>query len=470
MTWDEFAQPGRTWRVRARLADRPGTLARLATRLGQHGCNLLGVAVLPVADGPDAFDDAADVVDELVLRAPATLGHGELMRLVEAQGARCLGIVPASVGDLVDAQTAVLRAATDALSGNSTTYEALRVVLNADSVRRPAKATESAAGEVGAVRLQVGGHRATITLAGGEQVVASRGWAPFTDGELARVPALIALLGAAGHRPDLPAAVSSTSSIGVVVRAARPANTAAVTQMHRALMAATVLELRRGGSNRLPRGWAERLVTLAAGTHPCRRCRQGDYGIRAADSVYRRDGSGAAVPARRAGMAMPRSGHGAAVRGVATRPRQRREEAHRAEPAGPGSLAAHRHQCRATHGNPDGVRAAEGHRHRGAAALSACRAQVDSSSRGCRFRWVSLRSNPPDTASPTDARKRRVHLPVSSSRRAPRSARSAAARPAYHPCRSTGRLCLTTVSGNSSANTSSTASDRSRSSGTRAEP
>ncbi len=265
MTWDEFAQPGRTWRVRARLADRPGTLARLATRLGQHGCNLLGVAVLPVADGPDAFEDAGDVVDELVLRAPATLGHGELMRLVEAQGARCLGVVSASVGDLVDAQTAVLRAATDALSGKSTTYEALRVVLNADSVRQPAKATESAAGEVGAVRLQVGGHRATITLAGGEQVVASRGWAPFTEGELARVPALIAVLGAAGHRPDLPAAVSSTSSVGVVVRAARPADTAAVTQMHRALMAATVLELRSGGSNRLPRGWAERLVTLPRG-------------------------------------------------------------------------------------------------------------------------------------------------------------------------------------------------------------
>jgi len=262
MTWDEFAQPGRTWRVRARLTDRPGTLARLATRLGQHGCNLLGA---PGSRWTGRVRGRCDVVDELVLRAPATLGHGELMRLVEAQGARCLGIVPASVGDLVDAQTAVLRAATDALSGNSTTYEALRVVLNADSVRQPAKATESAAGEVGAVRLQVGGHRATITLAGGEQVVASRGWAPFTDGELARVPALIALLGAAGHRPDLPAAVSSTSSVGVVVRAARPADTAAVIQMHRALMAATVLELRRGGSNRLPRGWAERLVTLPRG-------------------------------------------------------------------------------------------------------------------------------------------------------------------------------------------------------------
>jgi hypothetical protein len=71
MTWDEMPETSRTWRVRARLADRPGALASLAARLGEHGCNLLGVTVLPVAGEPTAGHEEGSVVDELMLRAPA---------------------------------------------------------------------------------------------------------------------------------------------------------------------------------------------------------------------------------------------------------------------------------------------------------------------------------------------------------------------------------------------------------------
>ena len=209
MGWDEVPEAGRTWRVRARLADEPGTLAALAAHLGRHGCNLLSVAVLPVAGESAAADeDTGHVVDELVLRAPASLTEGKLTGLVETHGGRCVGISTASVRDLVDAQTTVLRAASDALSGASTVSEALRRVLDADGVRPVAdddlEITSSPTDEVGAVRLGPGGHRATITVGPDERVIAERAWAPFTDGELSRAHALTMLLASVGRPPGEP--------------------------------------------------------------------------------------------------------------------------------------------------------------------------------------------------------------------------------------------------------------------------
>jgi hypothetical protein len=107
MDWGELRETGRTWRVRVQLADHPGELALLAARLSERGCNLLGVTVLPVVES--ATGDEASVVDELVLRAPAELVTADLTALVEVPGARCVGVVPASVTDLIDAPTGVLR-------------------------------------------------------------------------------------------------------------------------------------------------------------------------------------------------------------------------------------------------------------------------------------------------------------------------------------------------------------------------
>ncbi|MGZ4553678.1 MAG: hypothetical protein ACXVGN_08870, partial [Mycobacteriaceae bacterium] len=181
----------------------------MTTHLGKHGCNLLSVAVLPVAGDANAPEESATVVDELVLHAPATLTEEELTTLVEAHGGRCVGISSASVRDLVDAQTTVLRAASDALSGASTAYEALRRVLGADWVRPLADDGDldlpaaTAADVVGSIQLEPGGHRATITLDTGDRVVAAREWAPFTDGELSRVQALARLLVTVGRPSDL---------------------------------------------------------------------------------------------------------------------------------------------------------------------------------------------------------------------------------------------------------------------------
>jgi diacylglycerol O-acyltransferase len=225
MDWDELHQAGETWRVRVRLADHPGQLAILATRLSERGCNLLGVAVLPVAGDPS--DPAANVVDELVLRAPATLRCGELIAMVEIPGARCVGIAPASVGGLVDDQTAVLRSLSAILAGTGSPADALRQVLCADSVDTLAVDATTLGGEPGSVRVDPNGHRLTITWHAGEKLVALREWAPFTDGELARVPALLEVLACAERRSvDVPAGTQRSLARAVPAHAAVPAKAA----------------------------------------------------------------------------------------------------------------------------------------------------------------------------------------------------------------------------------------------------
>jgi hypothetical protein len=87
MSWTELDETGTTWRVRARLVDRPGALAGLTRRLGERGANVLAVTVLPVADTPSNGEaGAGGVVDELVLRAPGAVGEGDLRLLVESVG------------------------------------------------------------------------------------------------------------------------------------------------------------------------------------------------------------------------------------------------------------------------------------------------------------------------------------------------------------------------------------------------
>jgi len=267
MSWAELDETGTTWRVQARLVDRPGALAGLTRRLGERGANVLAVTVLPVADTPSNGEaGAGGVVDELVLRAPGAVGEGDLRLLVESVGVRCIGVTRASVHELVDPQTAVLQAAAAALSGRTSTYEALRMVLGADAVYPTGEEAVTGDSALGAVQLHPRGHRATITLLAGEQVLATRGWAPFTAGELARVPALVAVLQAGGRKPDLPALVRSPSSaVPIVVRVATPADAATVTVLHRRRMAALLFALHRTGVSRLPPGWAHRYLSPPRG-------------------------------------------------------------------------------------------------------------------------------------------------------------------------------------------------------------
>jgi diacylglycerol O-acyltransferase len=213
MNWDELGETGRTWRVRVRLVDHPGELAMVTARLSERGCNLLGVTVLPIAEMRAGAEGS--VIDELVLRAPATLGAADLSALVEVPGARCVGVVPASVADLIDVPTGVLRAASAAVSRATNIEEALRNVLGADSVRPANDASPTDADSD--VRLTSNGHQATITLATGRRLVAGRDWAPFTEVELARVPALLELVGLA-ERGAEPSAPTPRAAVGTPTR------------------------------------------------------------------------------------------------------------------------------------------------------------------------------------------------------------------------------------------------------------
>jgi hypothetical protein len=87
----------RTWLLRVELDDRPGALARVATRLAAQDCNVLGLAVLPVPGG---------VVDELVVHTPEGLAPAVLIAEIRAEGGRCVGLTPADVHSLVHLGTA----------------------------------------------------------------------------------------------------------------------------------------------------------------------------------------------------------------------------------------------------------------------------------------------------------------------------------------------------------------------------
>lgn len=188
MDWEQLYETGRVWRVRAALEDRPGALAKLATRLSERGCNLLEVAVHPVSAGI-ADSGGGNVIDEFVLRTPDGMGVDDLVALVSAEGVSCVGVAPAAVKDLVDGETAVLRAALAVLAGTSTLSEVLRRLLVADSVtpeQRP-PAGPAVSGD---------GRRLRVRVPGGGALVLTRGWAPFTDGEVSRVSALVELVAA----------------------------------------------------------------------------------------------------------------------------------------------------------------------------------------------------------------------------------------------------------------------------------
>ena len=177
--------------MRVRLVDDPGALAAVTTRLAERGCNLLGLSVLPVV--PEHEDDAASVVDELVLAAPGALTPDELAAIVAGADARCIGIVPASVPEMVDAPTGALRDAVGVLSGAVRAADAVGRLLGADSIECVPRTAQSPAEDV---VIDEGGTRAHVSI-DGSIITVRRRWAPFTDIELARVAALLELLAAA---------------------------------------------------------------------------------------------------------------------------------------------------------------------------------------------------------------------------------------------------------------------------------
>ncbi|HEX4725180.1 MAG TPA: GNAT family N-acetyltransferase [Pseudonocardiaceae bacterium] len=224
-----------TWRLRVELTDRPGALARLATSLAARDCNILALTVLPVPDG---------VIDDLVVRVPAELRPADLVTMVRGIGGRCAGITAADVTELTDAPTFALRAVTRLADGSASYAETVRALVDADA----------AVAERGPV---------TVRAADGGEITVRRGWAPFTEVELARAGALADLVSALGATDAT--AVVTDGGAGVVLREGRPADADAVAAMHDRCSRASLFARYHAGTRTIPRRLLHRLLAPPRG-------------------------------------------------------------------------------------------------------------------------------------------------------------------------------------------------------------
>jgi maleate cis-trans isomerase len=185
-------------RVRVRLPDSSGALARLAESVAAAGGNILGLAV--------HGQDSRSVVDELVVGgAPdADLLAGSVRSAV-GPAVRVL-VTPADPHDLVDAPTRALDLVAQAVrTGDPAT--ALGALVHADSV-------VTAGREPGPDP-----HLLAVPAPGSGWLVAHRAWAPFTVTESARAEAFRRALGVLLAPCDLPVAGNAADGC---TRASRP--------------------------------------------------------------------------------------------------------------------------------------------------------------------------------------------------------------------------------------------------------
>ncbi len=254
-------QPGRTavveepagasaWRVRVRMHDHPGTLARLAIRLADLECNILGLSVLPVPGG---------VLDEIVLRPATGLPRRRLIEAIREEGCECTAIIDADVHELVDPSAATLQAARRAVDDPARLAEVLKDVLAADVV------TLVPATEANPARTE-SGHRAVFELADDRALVARRRWAPFVQLELTRAGALVSLLAAATRNAAGPVVLDRPDGAAIVLRKGLPGDADAVADLHRRCSMATLFRRYHSGVRTVPRRWLHRLLVPPRGT------------------------------------------------------------------------------------------------------------------------------------------------------------------------------------------------------------
>ncbi|QWF77655.1 GNAT family N-acetyltransferase [Amycolatopsis sp. CA-230715] len=247
--WQLAEAGSAVWRLRVSMDDGTGTLARIAIRLADLGCNILGVSVLPIPGG---------VLDEIVVRPQPGLAKQDLAEAIQAEGCVCGGITDAEVRELVDTATVTLGAATAAIAERERVHNAVRDVLTADLV------TTVPVAEANPGRTE-GGHRVVFDLDGTTALVARRRWTPFVQLELTRVRALLALLGAARANPGAPVAVACDDGAAVVLREGVPGDADAVVALHARCSRTTLFQRYHSGTPAVPRRWLHRLLTPARG-------------------------------------------------------------------------------------------------------------------------------------------------------------------------------------------------------------
>jgi GNAT superfamily N-acetyltransferase len=228
-----------TWRMRFELSDSPGALARVTVRLAAADCNVLALHVIPVPGG---------VLDEIVVQAGEGVLPADLVEAVRSEGAKRVRITRADVRDLVDEPTAALRAAKMALTDPGRTAEALRQVLAADSVTQ---------GEADEGQVQLG------------DLVARRGWARFTQVELARAQALLDLVEA--QTPAIRGMLSD-DGVALVLRPGVANDEEAVAGLHSRCSMKTLFNRYHSGMRTVPRRWLHRLLNPPRGTTVLAQC------------------------------------------------------------------------------------------------------------------------------------------------------------------------------------------------------
>lgn len=232
------------WRVRVRVDDRPGTLARIAIRLADLECNILGLSVLPVPGG---------VLDEIVLRPATGLPRQLLVDTLRDEGCECSAVIDADLAELVDPATATLTSAKRAVEEPGGLAEVLRGVLAADVV------TKVPSIEANPVRTE-GGHRAVFPAGDGTAFVARRRWSPFVELELSRAVALIGLMTAVRDNVTGPIVLDRPDGVAIVLRKGLPGDAEAVSALHQRCSMTTLFHRYHTGMRAVPRRWLHRLL------------------------------------------------------------------------------------------------------------------------------------------------------------------------------------------------------------------
>lgn len=213
------------WKVRTRVRDRPGTLARLAAGCGQAGVNILGLQVFPTPEG---------VVDELVLSTPTQWVDTDVVALVVEAGGNEVSATECSLRALQDPALRYLQTAVVLQERGGSLATALEQLLETG--------TPDAADYVGHDEL-------SVRTRDGQEVVVRRA-VRFTPTERARAEALVTLLDAGGAtaRPAAPRLDTQEQAPGrdpcrpVTIRPARLSDIDALVAMHRRCSPRTLAE------------------------------------------------------------------------------------------------------------------------------------------------------------------------------------------------------------------------------------
>ncbi|GLX10030.1 hypothetical protein [Microbispora sp. NBRC 16548] len=175
-------QPTSLWRVRARVAERPGRLAALAGAFARLRCNILALQIAP-AGSASMLPGGCDALDEFIVEAPASLTPLDLWRAVDRAGGAEAVIVPAQVRDLIDPGIQALLLGRRVRDDPGELVAAMTELLRTADIRRhgPGEPAPEEGPTVMAIPLPDGG-----------VLVARRPDLPFTPTETARAAALAA--------------------------------------------------------------------------------------------------------------------------------------------------------------------------------------------------------------------------------------------------------------------------------------